>query len=84
MISANKALEIYLGAVDVSEHMNYLEESIIARSRDKLRWFSFDYGFLYDEGKLCPDTKVEIIHQLRDAGYDVEDEWGHKRLIIRW
>jgi len=84
MISANKALDIYLGAIDVSEHMSYLEESIIARSRDHFRWFPFDYSFLYDEGTLCPDGKSEIIRQLRDAGYDVKDEWLNGRLVIRW
>ena len=86
MLKASEANRIANGWYAEAENrvMDYLEQSIIARAKDGLKWFLWDYDFSMEENGLTAKSKQNIIFKLRSAGYDVKDNWIMKEVVIRW
>ena len=86
MLKASEANHIANGWYEEAENrvMDYLEQSILARAKDGLKWFPWDYEFSMEENGLTAKGKQNIIFKLRSAGYDVKDHWIMKEVIIRW
>lgn len=86
MLSANEASRITDSYQNLAKKavISYLEKSIMARAKDGIRWFSWDYAFSMEYNGLAENEKQEIIHELRSAGYDVKEHWILREVTICW
>lgn len=66
------------------ETMTYLEETIIERAKDGLKWFCWNYEIAMIYDGLTQNEKQEIISELCSAGYEVKECRILKQITIRW
>lgn len=63
---------------------NHIEELIEQCAEEGMFWLPYNYNPNVANESITHKDVVEIVYNLREAGYDVKDNWFTKNLIICW
>jgi len=64
--------------------LKHIENEIYKRAIDGFKWAIWSYKLAMFFDGLTANEKKEIIYELRNAGYDVKDNFFNEELEIRW